>query len=361
MLKLKAFVITSIVAATLASIAPPKAEAGPLLDWLMGRHRNKMCKLGCNTCQSPPQACAPACPQPAVCSTTCSQTCQRVVVNYVPYTAYRCDWEQVPVTQYQQTCSTDPCTGCTVTCQKPCTTYTWQQKRVPYTTYRPVYRTESYTVPITYAAMAPSPCNTCSPCQTCPTAAAPQTGCSTCGPNYANPVVSGMPTLPQATLSPNGTYTVAPTNVEMSPYYQPTPATSPNMTPADQVPSIGNGVLIDRREITPQGSSFQAPPLTPSNTNTGLQGVRPIRDPNPGLRWDNQAPAQAPNTVLEDQTASAPTHRRWEYSPVRLASHLQSVEAPQATTQPQIYRGSLQVDSPQRRVEKVNSAWTNLN
>ena len=360
MLKLKSFVFTTLVAATWASMAPPKAEAGPLYDWLW-RHQYK--KL---MCCAPKSFAAPvaqtACQQPNVCSTTCSQTCQRVVVNYVPYTAYRCDWEQVPVTQYQQTCSTDPCTGCTVTCQKPCTTYTWQQKRVPYTTYRPVYRTESYTVPITYAAMAPSPCNTCSSCQTCPTAVAPQTGCSTCGPNYANPVVSGMPTiLPQATLSPAGTYTVAPTNVEMSPYYQQTPATSPNMTPADQVPTIGNGVLIDRREITPQGSSFQAPLLNPSNTNTGLQGVRPIRDPNPGLRWDNQAPGQAPITNIEDQTASAPTHRRWEYSPVRLASHLQLVAAPQATTQPQVYRGSLQVDSPQPRVEKVNSAWTNLN
>ena len=370
MLKLKTIVATSLLAALFASSAASTAQAGPLYDWLWQHHYNKLMRCAPRSFAAPAQACAPACSQPT-CPTTCTQTCQRVVVNYVPYTAFRTNWEQVPVTQYRQTCSTDPCTGCPVTCMKPCTSYTWQMKRVPYTTYRPVYRTESYSVPITYAAMAPAPCNSCSPCSscatcpTCPTASVPQTGCSTCGSAYANPVISGMPTaLPDATLSTGGSYTVSPT-MQTAPYYQssPAPATAApylqdnsTLTPADQVPALSKPIIIDRREITPDSSSFQAPALTPANTNTGLQGVRPIRDPNPGLRWDNRAPA--PN--LEDQTAAAPTRRRWEYSPVRLASHTQGDPVASTQAEPQIYRGDLQIESGQPRTESINAAWKNL-
>jgi hypothetical protein len=114
---------------------------------------------------------------------------------------------------------------------------------------------------------------------------------------------------------------------------------------------LGKPIIIDRREITPDSSYFQAPALSP--TNTGLQGVRPIRDPNPSLRWDNRAPTP----VIEDQTAAAPTRRRWEYSPVRLASHSESVSSLTAPTEPNVYRGELQIES---RAEQVNSAWKNL-
>ncbi len=356
MLKLKSFVVTSILAAMFAISTVSTAQAGPLLDWLLGKHH----KGGCGSCLAPAQAC----PQPALCQTSCTQTCQRVVVNYVPCTAYRTNWEQVPVTQYRQTSSTDPCTGCTVTCMKPCTSYTWQMKRVPYTTYRPVYRTETYSVPITYTAMAPSACNSCATGPSYPTAGVSQSGCSTCGPTYANPMITGMPSaLPPATLSTSGSYTMTPQTIETAPYYQSAPAaTSPyiqdNATavPADQVPALGKPIIIDRREITPDSSSFQAPALTPSNTNTGLQGVRPIRDPNPGLRWDNRAPA--PN--LEDQTAAAPTRQRWDYSPVRLASHTQVVPVEPAQAGGRVVRGNLQIESRKSAVEQVNSAWKNL-
>jgi hypothetical protein len=241
---------------------------------------------------------------------------------------------------------------------KPCTSYTWQMKRVPYTTYRPVYRTESYTVPVTYTSMAPSPCAPAQPCATCPTMGVAQTGCATCGPNYANPVVAGYPmALPPNTLSTNGNYTSLPTIVESSPIYQSSPAAIgsgvPNgatLAPADQVPTLGKPIIIDRREIVPDSSSFQAPALTP--TNTGLQGVRPIRDPHPNLRWDNR-PAE-PN--VEDQTAAAPTRKSWDYSPIRLASHTQR-ETLTAPGEPKIYRGELQIEAP---AQQVNSAWKNV-
>jgi hypothetical protein len=359
MLKLKSFVVFPILAAMFAGTFASTAQAGPLYDWLWKHHYNKL--MCCAPQSFKAGACPqPACGQPATCQTTCTQTCQRVVVNYVPCTAYRTNWEQVPVTQFQKTCSTDPCTGCQVTCMKPCTTYTWQMKRVPYTTYRPVYRTETFSVPITYTAMAaPSACNSC---PTCPTASVPQTGCSSCAPTFGSPVITGMPTtLPPATLSTSGSFTLAPQAIQSTPFDQSAPAaTSPyiqeNSTavPADQVPALGKPIIIDRREITPDSSSFQAPALTPSNT--GLQGVRPIQDPNPGLRWDNRAPA--PN--LDDQTAAVPTRQRWEYSPVRLASHTQVIPVDPAREGSRVVRGDLQIESRQSAVEQVNSAWKNL-
>jgi hypothetical protein len=161
--------------------------------------------------------------------------------------------------------------------------------------------------------------------------------------------------LPQGTLSTNGTYTVAPSGLDAAPYYQNNSIQSAPQTgtptPADQVPSLGQPIIIDRREITPQSSVLQPPPLTP--TNTGLQGVRPIRDPNPGLRWDNQAPP----TDLEDLTASALTRRSFDYSPIRLASHIQVVADP-APAVAQSYRGTLRVEG-QAPATNVNSAWKN--
>jgi hypothetical protein len=66
--------------------------------------------------------------QPGQCMKTCQQTCSRTVVNYVPYTAYRTSWKRVPVTTYKPVTNSDPCTGCTVTCMRPCTTYTYQMQ-----------------------------------------------------------------------------------------------------------------------------------------------------------------------------------------------------------------------------------------
>ncbi|MCO6456197.1 MAG: hypothetical protein J5I93_12930, partial [Pirellulaceae bacterium] len=66
---------------------------------------------------------------------------QQVVVNYAPQTVYRTQWTQVPLTLYRPLTTTDPVTGCTVTCIRPCTTYQLQARRVPHTTLRPVYST----------------------------------------------------------------------------------------------------------------------------------------------------------------------------------------------------------------------------
>lgn len=365
MLKLKTIIAGTFVCAALASVAAPSAQAGPLYNWLWQHHYNKLMRCAPRSFNAAAQ---PTCGQPAgCCTTTCTQTCQRVVVNYVPCTAFRTSWEQVPVTQFQQTSSTDPCTGCQVTCMKPCTSYSWQMRRVPYTTFRPVYRTETYSVPITVATMPPSPCSTCgggspcgscSSCGTCPTAAAlPQTGgCATCGQSALSPGMIGMPAVvPSTSLSNNG-FTIAPGTFDAANVLQTAPpqATNPilqnnsTLAPADQVPALGKPIIIDRREITPDSSSFQVPTLTP--TNTGMQGVRPMQDPNPGLRWDNRAPT----TSVDDQTAAAPTRQRWDYSPVRLASYTHQVDV---AAEPRSYRGELRIEA---QADQVNAAWKNL-
>ncbi|MEK6248328.1 MAG: hypothetical protein N2C12_09130, partial [Planctomycetales bacterium] len=61
----------------------------------------------------------------------------------------------------------DPCTGCTTTCMKPCTTYVQQARRVPYTTYKMVCETR-------YVAVTTNSC-----CPTCPTGNCAPGACAT--------------------------------------------------------------------------------------------------------------------------------------------------------------------------------------
>lgn len=304
MLRIKSLVLASALLAGHFASAP-SAEAGPLMDWIRNR---------CARTQCPP----PAAPCMQTCQTTCMQTCQRTVVNYVPYTAYRCEWERVPVTTYRQTTTTDPCTGCTVTCNRPCTTYTWRAKQTPYTTYRPVYRTETYQVPVTYTTQSPvtQPCNTCPT----PTAAVAAPAAAVAAPVAA----SGCNTCTSA--SP--TYVTPPANQ----YYQQAPATG--TTVLEQSPTLGTGTteadLRPTLDTNPQ--NMNRPVLIDDDSgNTGTvwpnriqpqpaaSPVRPLQDPWPESRWEGNDAPQLVNPF--NHTTEAPSIERWSYSPVRLASH----------------------------------------
>ena len=317
------------------SLYAPAAEAGPLLDWLFRRNRNS--------------ACAPPVAPCATCQTTCQQTCSRMVVNYVPYTAYRTDWERVPVTTYQQTSSTDPCTGCTVTCNKPCTTYNWRMKQTPYTTYRPVYTQETYQVPVTYTTQV---------------AAAPvyaPTGCSTCSsgyaaaPGYQAPAAtSPYPQYYQQTPATNGTI------------YQPTPAAGSGATGADLQPtlnpqSLNRPVMI---EGTSGSTSAYWPPTIQSQPTAAP--ISPLQDPNPEARWNGNQPPQLLDPF--NQSTSAPSVQRWGYSPVRLASYdaadseFVDNDVPVALRpQSREFVGSLQVETQQSQTPqpRINEGWRN--
>lgn len=172
--------IVCLVSLWLLGPLPSAAQGGPLLDWLRQKNkRNDDINVGGLQATSGTLTQAGTSLQPGQCQSTCMQTCQRVSVNYVPYTAYRTNWQRVPVTQYRPVTNTDPRTGCVVTCMKPCTDYSWQLQRVPYTTYRPVYRTYNYQVPVTTIT------NDCD-----------NGGCATCG-------VAGSPAIVPGTIDPN--------------------------------------------------------------------------------------------------------------------------------------------------------------
>lgn len=286
--KIKTFLLTAILANSTLWLFPASTEAGPLLDWLRG-----ICRK--DQAPAPMMAQNPYGLQPGQCMQTCQQTCSRTVVNYVPYTAYRTEWKQVPVTQYRPVTSSDPCTGCTVTCMRPCTTYTYQAQRVPYTTYRPEYRTETYQVPVTTIS---NDCNAGTSAM--PSGAMPAPNCATCVPGYqmpANQVPSLTPGMTPTTPM-NGTYYEYPaTN---PPRGSSLPGTGSvyqsNVVPADTIPSLN-----------PQSSA--TPVYERMQTNDGTR---------PSLPATYQQPTPA---YFPGQSAENPVRRQWSYSPVRLASH----------------------------------------
>ena len=280
---------------------------------------------------------------------TCNKTCSRTVVNYVPYTAYRTNWKKVPVTQYRPVTSSDPCTGCTMTCMKPCTTYTYQCQRVPYTTYRPVYRQEQYTVPVTTITNDCSTGNCGGGCDTC------GTGQSFAGqPQNFNP--SPASTVPSF-AAPTPTFSAPP---------------SSGLVPADTTPSLGlPGGSTSRLSIPSggidTGNTFQAQSFTPSVPQTAsaadsirsaTQGVRPSNRQRSFLdRLENQGSSRNNFTTQADRrneirptTEMASLRRRWSYSPVRMASNVKTSTVP---------FGSVGKASKVNR-QQINSAWEDV-
>ena len=368
MLRTKLLLIIAVASISQMTMVS-EAQAGPLLDWFRGIRRN--------CCQRPttPQTAfrapsAVATPsvanlQPGQCLKTCNQTCSRTVVNYVPYTAYRTNWNRVPVTQYRPVTSSDPCTGCTMTCMKPCTTYTYKMQRVPYTTYRPVYRQENYTVPVTTLVNS-CPTNTCgNTCDTC------GTGNAASVPNFA----PQQPAFSAPVYSPSQSFPGAvPADTVPSLSPAPTPAGSLSRT---QVPTgtLSTGSSYESA-YQPQ-PSYQSTPNYPAaspttamphtaaripDVNSATQGVRPQSTQRPFLdRLQNQGTssdfnsqlkqarsAPAVNKPLEQKTRMTSLHRRWSYSPARLAS-----------TRSDVTKSRSSFSSVETR-ERINSAWDDV-
>jgi len=358
MIRAKTFLVFTVLVTT-QLIWVATADAGPLLDWIRGRRTARQV--------APQQPCATPCGTNACatgsCTTTCMQTCQRVVVNYVPCTAYRTSWDRVPVTTYRQTTSTDPCSGCTVTCNKPCTTYTYRMKQVPYTTYRPVYRTETYQVPVTYTTPAPAQKPSCGlfsgccnlfkssapttvqsvPVQTIPMTApmaAPSTGCNSC----ATPAAPMM-TAPSTNFN-------TPTYYEGSPSSISTPPSS--SLPADQVPTLANPQNMQKPVI--EGTSSSSTTTWPApNTTVTPPPYNAIPDPIPSNRWNtgNGSPSLVDPF---NQSARAPSVERWNYSPVKLVSYEDPLKVPVAlqTESSNTISTATQAVTPKPR---VNEGW----
>lgn len=268
-------------------VFPSGAEAGPLLDWIRNRCRR-------NTTPTPMIAQNSMGLQPGQCMKTCMQTCSRTVVNYVPQTAFRTEYKQIPVTQYRPVTSTDPCTGCTVTCMRPCTTFTLQAQRVPYTTFRPEYRTETFQVPVTTIT------NDCM----AGTPGMPTSSCPTCVP------ASTVPTLTPGTMMPGattpGTFQSAPTD---GTYYEYPSASSVRGSQFDGSNSVFQS------NIVPADTS---PTLNPQSSARPMIERLQTNETGSSLPTTYQQPTPAHHP---GHTADTNVHREWNYSPVRLASH----------------------------------------
>ena len=355
MLRLKVLVLTGVMVISQMAVAP-SAEAGPLLDWLRGRRCFR--PASCQAPQIAPQrqfaqfqgTANPHNLQPGQCARTCNQTCSRTVVNYVPTTAYRTNWKQVPVTQYRAQTSSDPCTGCSVTCMRPCTSYTWQMQRVPYTTYRPVYRTENYTVPVTTITndCATGCCS--SPCAT-----------GTCGGGSGT--VGNVPTFAQPQSLPQSTSVIAPSGtLGTGGGFQSGSSSSTvppfNGVPADSAPFVSPNPQNSQRPIIDRIETLPSTNLTLPSQST-IRAVAPV---------NNAYPVNPTPAVINagDFTADAsPIRKKWNYSPVRLASHTATesnsrLDRQPTRKQPIRISGSFQSNRPVQNSASSassNSAW----
>ena len=342
MLRAKSLILVAAISAVSLLSVSSEAQAGPLLDWLRGMRRPAN-NAGCCGTQTPNYQVAPQQAaytpnayglQPGQCMKTCQKECSRTVVSYVPYTAYRTNWNRVPVTQYKPVTNSDPCTGCTVTCMKPCTTYTYQMQRVPYTTYRPTYRTETYKVPVTTIT------NDCAT-GNCGTSAC-NTGCNTCGvstiPNQA-PVMAA----PQAAVQ----------NYIPNQNYQSVPSPSSQIYYENQAAPLTTG------------GGYGTSTGLPADQPPALQGISPTTSYRPvldrlrgGIRnmtTSNETTYQNTTPVVRypEQTARSAVRKEWNYSPVRLASYT-SVAKPAQRSQPRTKSNYQPIQRPAQKKNNLN-------
>ncbi len=127
--------------------------------------------------------------------------------GYLPQTAYRSSWAQIPVTTYRPVTTFHPVTGTQVTTMKPCTTFQWQLRRTPVRTFLP-------RAPVT----------------TYQTYSQPQTVIQTQLTSPYSPTVLSAPAVNQS--SSNGYYNST---------VQPPGATGNMSVPANQVPTLAPG------------------------------------------------------------------------------------------------------------------------
>ena len=341
MFRTKSFLLLMLVATSIPMLVPAQAEAGPLLDWIMGRRARRTQPWTVQNYGYPQNAAAIAasangCLQPGVCQVNCQRTCRRTVVNYVPQTCYRTQWQRIPITQYRPVTNSDPCSGCTVTCMRPCTTYRWQAQRVPYTTYRPVYRTETYRVPVTYYT---NDCGNVNPCTSC------NAGTQSTGPAFNN---TQQPTPASPPAGTSGAYVTQPG------YYN-TAGRSLIRGAADTTPSLVDPTSMQRpiiRQTLPAVPDttqlIEVPQLnsTPMNYSSPVE-TTPLQGP------DNKL--EEPVLIRGDKQAKALLQKKWDYSPVRLVSYETEVTP---VKKARTYMGELKVVPNQQKPQRPNAIWT---
>ncbi len=213
------------------------------------------------------------CPTPAY--TAGYTPAQRTTVAYVPRTCYRTTKVRVPVTIFRPVTTCDRATGYPVTVMKPCTTWTWRVRRVPYTTYQ----------------MMTAPCGT-----TCPTgvpAAVPAGGCSSC--QQQSPVTPNIAPLgtPTPAGSPNEPGTTTPPRLDSPPA-----GGTPKAAPPASTPTPGTRTIYEtQKRMKP----------VPKESSSSRLLVRPIPDPHTPKKTDRKpsVPGRAPPLVEPSQNTAS--------------------------------------------------------
>lgn len=326
----KNLVVATAIAVTQLALPTTDAQAGPFLDWLLGRHAGTY----------PAATTVAYCPTPTVTAaypTTCpgpnttgypallagsyaghqvayaapnlvmqpvqpAQLTQPVVVGYAP--SYRTSWFRVPVTYYRPVTAFSGVGGPPVTVMQPCNTQTWQVRRTPWLfRYRPWL---PVTAPVTFGAASPivaaqpivaSPC----PCIPTTTASLPYLPSAT------------MATVPGAVVGSG----VAPNSVVPG-YSVPPQLPSSGSVPADQQPalpldSIPTTVPNSASTALPQAAATSANTqgVTP-NTASSVYQVKPIPDPENKNTNDNSNSPRGlapPLLIPRERTASQASFR----------------------------------------------------
>ncbi|MDG2468109.1 MAG: hypothetical protein P8M80_02420 [Pirellulaceae bacterium] len=309
------------IAILFSGILTESCQAGPLLDWWRGlraktayrfnntfRGNNNAFRGNAQTQFSakPGISTVPA-PGTTMCPKVAYQTVNRVVANYVPYTAFRTEWYRVPTTYYRPVTASNPQTGCISTVMQPCTTYQMQARRVPYTTYQTVYRTVQKRIPYTTYVTS---FNT-----------AGAAGCNSCGVNptatpsmvtpYGTPYGTTVPGNISYGLNTNGGFPVPANSTPMLNPGEITPDTT-MQRPEIETPSPMPDPTIETNDEASNNPSGLIPPA-----NTLPASESPSTHDN-----FNKAPA-----VVHDRNHTASLIRgKWDYSPVRHASYHARIE-----------------------------------
>lgn len=313
MSNIKVSAITTVF--LLLGICAETCQAGPLLDWLRGYPSNP---YRYNAYYQGPAAATPGYAQmPGSCTTTCPKTCyqtvNRVVANYVPYTAFRTEWYRVPVTYYRPVTSSNPQTGCVTTCMQPCTYYQMQARRVPYTTYQTVYRTVQQRIPYTvYETTYGSSCGTSGSCTSCGVNPAPMSA-----PTMSSPTM--MPgTVSNYGLNPNGQYSVPANSV-------------PQLSPGEIQPDTTLQRPVTDDAIFPESDPTVVPDnsVMPPETTINPSSHSPSSADQPRLN----VPVNPPPLVESNGRTAARLRGEWSYTPVRQAGYRTTVRS-EITGQP---------------------------
>ncbi len=190
--------------------------------------------------------------------------CEQTVLKYIPQIAYRTTYQAVPVTTYKTSTSINPANGLPRTCTRPCTSYKWEPRRVPYTTYRPVYTTVPITDDCGCGVNSPQAADNAPRLQPNVSGFSPATGNLPSSAGYAPRSGFRPLTSPQGGCSTcqNGTFSAMPPADQRGPWQN-----QPLGTPSESNFAYGGANVTPWQQSgasdIPSGNGYQATPWRP--------------------------------------------------------------------------------------------------